>query len=234
MGLGDIISQAGIELPEGVGAGAGNFMQAFIIFIIIAIFVIFLTLYFANKRQYKLKINIFEEIGGKAIPVGEDVAKEIILPNTSIRAFFLKKRKLYLPRASIQTGKGHYWYFIRKDGEWINVGLENLNKNLDELGIHYDHTDMRMANASLKKLIEKNYKKLNWLKEFAPYIAMGILIFILAISAFLVLNQANKTVAALGNSAETNKEVAVVLGGIMSSLDNVCSSSGIRTVGGGG
>ncbi len=234
MGIGDVLRQAGIKLPEGTGASAGNFIQGFIFFIIFALFVVFLTLYFSNRKQYNRKINIFEEIAGKAVPVGDDVAREIILPNTSIRALFLKKRKIYLPRPSIQTGRGHYWYFIRKDGEWINIGLENLNKSLDELKIHYDHTDMRMANASLKKLIEKNYKKLNWLKEYAPYIAMGILLFILGISAFLVLNQANKTVAALGSSAEINKEVAVALEGIMSGLDNVCSSSGIRTVGGGG
>ncbi|GAH16244.1 unnamed protein product, partial [marine sediment metagenome] len=84
-----------------------------------------------------------------------------------------------------KTGKGHYWYYIRKDGEWNNVGLQSLNKKLEELKIYADHTDMRMANASLKKLVDKNYKKLNWIKEFAPYIAMGVLIFILAISVYV-------------------------------------------------
>ena len=231
MPIGDILSKAGVNLPEGTGASASNFFTGFIFFVVVAIIAIFVTLYFANKRQYNKKIHMFEEIAGKAVPCGDDVAREIILPNTSIRALFLKGRKLYLPRPSIQTGKGHYWYFIRKDGEWINVGIENLNSKLDELKIHYDHTDMRMANASLKKLIEKNYKKLNWLKEFAPYIAMGILILILAISAFLVINQANKTMSALGNSAEINKEVSVALGNILVGMDNVCSYSGIRTSG---
>ena len=174
---------------------------------------------------------MFEEIAGQAVPVGIDTAKEIILPNTSIRAIYLRKRKVYLPRPSIQTGKGHYWYFIRKDGEWNNVGLQNLNKELDKLKIHYDHTDMRMANASLKKLVEKNYKKLNWLKEYAPYIAIGILILILGISAFLVLNQANKNLAGMNTVAEKNAEITGALENILVSMDNICAGSGIRSVG---
>ena len=230
MGVKDLLTQIGVKnLPEGGGGGAGNFIQAFIFLLVLAFVVGGIVYYIMNKRQYNKHIHIFEEIAGKAIPTAMDRAKEIILPNTSIRAYYLQKRKVFLPRPSIQTGVGHYWFFIRKDGEWINIGLENLNKKLDELKIHYDHTDMRMANSSLKKLIEKNYKKLNWLKEYAPYIAIGILILLLGITAFLILNQANKTVAALGSSAQTNEAVVESLRDILQSMDNICTGSGIRS-----
>ena len=230
MGVKDLLTQIGVKnLPEGEGGGAGNFIQAFIFLLVLAFVVGGIVYYIMNKRQYNKHIHIFEEIAGKAIPTAVDRAKEIILPNTSIRAYYLQKRKVFLPRPSIQTGVGHYWFFIRKDGEWINIGLENLNKKLDELQIHYDHTDMRMANSSLKKLIEKNYKKLNWLKEYAPYIAIGILILLLGITAFLILNQANKTVAALGSSAQTNEAVVESLKNILQSMDNICTGSGIRS-----
>ena len=149
MGLGDTLSGIGVKLPEGVGSGIGNAAQIIAIIVVLGIVVGGITYYFANKKQYNKKIHIFEQVNGQAIPTGIDSAKEIILPNTSIRAYYLKKKKVYLPRPSIQTGINHYWFFIRTDGEWINVGLENLNDKLDELGIHYDHTDMRMANASL-------------------------------------------------------------------------------------
>ncbi len=229
--IGDVASQAGIKLPENFGSGAGSFVQAFI-FLLIFMVIAGVTVYIiANKRQYNKFIHIFEEVAGKAIPTSVDKAKELILPNTSIRAYFLQKKKVYLPRPSIQTGVGHYWFFIRKDGEWINVGLENLNTKLDELKIHYDHTDMRMANASLKKLIEKNYKKLNWIKEYAPYIAMGILILLLGLSIFLGTYQTNKATGALGATAETNEKVLEGLGDVLVSLDNIISGSGIREVG---
>ena len=98
------------------------------------------------------------------------------------------------------------------------------------MGIHFDHTDMRMANASLKKLIEKNYKKINWLKEYAPYIAIGILILILGIVAFLVLNQAQKLVGGLASAVSSNKEVIEQMGKMLVNVDNIYTGSGIRSV----
>ena len=231
MGVGDILSQTGIKLPSGLGANASNFIQGFIVFLIICILVGVATWYFLNKKQYNKYIHLFEEVSGAPIPNGVDRAKEIILPGTSIRAIYLQKRKVFLPRPSIQTGAKHYWYFIRNDGEWINVGLENLNERMDKLNIHFDHTDMRMANASLRKLIEKNYKKLNWLKEWAPYIGFGVLILMLGITAFLVIRQANDAVSVLASTASTNKDVVQSLNNILGSIDNVCTGSGIKQVG---
>ena len=228
MGLGETLSKVGLKIPEGFGSGAGNVVQAIAFLLILGAVVGGGTWYFLSKKQYNKHIHIFEEVGGRTVPVGMDKAKEIILPNTSIRAFYLQKKKVFLPRPSIQTGVGHYWFFIRDDGEWMNVRLENLNVKLKELKLHYDHTDMRMGNASLKKLIEKNYKKLNWVKEFAPYIAVGVLIFILGISVFLIINQSTKALASLGATAETNKAVLEELVRVLSSMDNICTGSGIR------
>ncbi len=227
---GDILGKAGIDLPSGIGGGAGNIIQGFVFLIVLAIVGGGIAYFISNRKQYNKTIHIFEEVAGKAIPTTIDKAKEIILPGTSIRAYFLQKKKVFLPRPSIQTGIGHYWFFIRNDGEWINVGLENLNKKLTDLNIHFDHTDMRMANASLKKLIEKNYKKLNWMKEYAPYIAIGILILILGIVGFLVLNQAQKLVGGLASAVSSNTEVIEQMGKMLVSVDNIYTGSGIRSV----
>ncbi len=229
MAIGDVLGDIGLELPEGIGRSVGGFVQGLIFLIIIGVIVAGIVYYFASKKQYNKTIHIFEEIAGKAVPVRIDKAKEIILPNTSIRAYYLKKGKVFLPRPSIQTGVGHYWFFIRKDGEWINVGIENLNTKLNELKIHYDHTDMRMANASLKKLIEKNYKKLNWLKEYAPYIAIGILVLMLGITAFLIINQVKPISSSFTAAASASEIVATKLAEVVTSMDNICTGSGIRS-----
>lgn len=228
MAIGDILGDIGLELPEGIGSSVGDFVQGLIFLIIMGVVVAGIVYYFANRKQYNKTIHIFEEIAGKAVPVRIDKAKEIVLQNTSIRAYYLQKGKVFLPRPSIQTGIGHYWFFIRKDGEWINVGLENLNEKLNELKIHYDHTDMRMANASLKKLIEKNYKKLNWLKEYAPYIAIGMLILLLGITAFLIINQVKPISSSFTAAASANEIVATKLAEVVASMDNICTGSGIR------
>ncbi len=231
MALGDVLADVGLNIPEGIGQGVGNFAQAIVFLLVLGIVVGGVVYYIANKKQYNKHIHIFEEIAGRAVPTTIDRAKEIILPNTSIRAYYLQKKKVFLPRPSIQTGVGHYWFFIRKDGEWINVGLENLNEKLNELKIHFDHTDMRMSNASLKKLIEKNYKKINWIKEYAPYIAIGLLVIFLGLSIFLGTMNTNKAVTALATTATTNEAVLESLMNVLSSMNNICTGSGIQGAG---
>lgn len=235
MGLGEVISNAGIDLG-GIGGGAGmgglilNLFIGGAFFVIISLMVGAFVIYRYNKKQYNNHIHKFTEISGEVAPAGDDVAKEIILPNTSIRAFLLKKSGFFLPRPSKQTGKNHYWYFIRDDGEWMNVGLGNINKELKELKLKYDHTDMRMQNASLKKLIEKNYKGQKWLEKYAPYIAIAILILLLGVGGFLFMYGTNKTVAGLNNAVAEMANVLESIEQLLSSAENIYSSSGIREV----
>jgi hypothetical protein len=226
---GSLLGDIEISFPK-VLAGVGTFAQWFVIFILVAGAVGVITYYLANKKQYNKKIHIFEEVSGMAMPIGEDLAREIVLPNTSIKAFLLKKRKLYLPRPSIQTGKDSYWFFIRPDGEWMNVRPENLNTKLRQLNLHYDHADMRITNAALKKLVEKNYKKTNWLKEYAPYIAIGILVLILGLVFFILLNKASGVASTLNAAISSNTAVVDRLDTILTTIDNICSSSGVRKV----
>ena len=228
-GLGSILSSAGID-ASGFGSGFGSFITGLSLFIIVST-VCGLSLFLLySRKSYKNHIHIFKEVNGRAFPAGEDLAREIALPNTSTRAYWLKKHKMFIPRPSIETGLNHHWYFIRKDGEWLNIGLTNLNAELTELGISYDHTDMRMSNASLKKLVEKNYKKLNWIKEYMPYIAMGILILLLGITGWLLINEARDVSSGLASAVKTNAEVMGSVENILKSLDNLCSSSGVRTI----
>lgn len=219
------------NLNVDIGSMTGNiagFFQGSIIFILMAILVTIGAFMWANRKAYNKKIHIFEEINGQSSPAGEDLAREIILPHTSIRAFYLKRRKIFLPRPSIQSGKNHYWYFIRNDGEWVNIGMANLNKELTELGIKFDHTDMRMANASLKKLVERSYKKLNWLKEYAPYIGFGILILMLGVAGYMIFAEAGKNLGMMSGLGESLEQISNSVDSKLSSLDNICSTSGVR------
>ncbi len=225
MALSDTISGFGVDL--GFISGVSGFFLSLIMFVVFATFMGFITYFIANRRVYNRKIHKFEEVSGSTVPVGEDKAREIVLPFTSIRAFFLKNHKVYLPRPSLQTGKNNYWYAVRRDGEWVNV-KPKFNEDTSEVDLVYDHSDMRMANASLKKLVEKNYKKLNWLKEYAPYIGFGILILMLGISAYLFFNEAGKVITGLSASTQQIANAVESLNEILNSLDNIATSSGIR------
>ena len=94
-----------------------------------------------------------------------------------------------------------------------------------------DHSDMRMANASLKKLVEKNYKKGNFLKEYGPMIGFGILIFLLGLVAWLLLTEANKISGSLGANVDNMRDIMESLGNILQSMENIETKSGLRNIG---
>lgn len=155
------------------------------------------TFMYLNAKSYNKKLHVFRNINGRPSPVGFEKAREVTLPFTSTKAFQVKKGGFFLPRPSIETQKNHYWYMIRDDGEWVNFGLESFNKKLKEMKMFFDHGDMRMANAALKKLVERNYKKSNWLKEWAPYIGFGMIILMVGIGAYLETKETGKVLGAL-------------------------------------
>lgn len=231
MALDEVTGGLGLGIDVGsILSGAGNLATGFVIFLIIALATGIITYYFVQKKHYNKEIHVWEEVNGVTAPMFDDKAREIVLPNTSVRAYLLKKMKIYLPRPSKQFGKGHYIFYIRKDGEWVNVLPSNINTDMVTLKLDFDHADMRLSNASIKKLVEKNYKKLNWIKEYAPYIAIGILILMLGITFFLLLNKASIISGQLVSGIKAQGETINALNEILKSLDNLKSSSGIEVV----
>lgn len=206
MGIGsDLgVDSLGIDL-SGIGAGLSSFMQNLIIFLVFAAVIGIIVYFTYNKKVYCEKIQIFEEVNGQALPTKQFLAKEVNIPNTSIKVFQLKQTGMFLPRPTIQTGKSNWIFFIRDDHEWVNVGIENLNKKLTELGLKYNHVDMRYANASLKELIKSNYGDDNWLKKYGAYLALGILVIIMGVSFYLVAEKLNETTTLLDGTIARNE-----------------------------
>ena len=110
----------------------------------------------------------------------------------------------------------------------MNIIPSNINRKLKELNMKWDHTDMRMANASLKKLVEKNYKRTNWLKEYAPYIAIGIMILMLGIVSFLVIREGAAIAGGLGTITDKIADLLETVSDLLAKTDNIVSGSGIR------
>ncbi len=228
MAIKDVIASTGIDFSSFSTGSFQNVFTGMMVFLIAAAILGSLVFSYLRRKQYDKTIEIYSEINGSTSPIGADKAKEVIIPGTSIRAFFLKKRKIYLPRPSTHMGRNNYVYFIRKDGEWINIGFGNLNEDMKKLNLLFDHTDMRMANQTLKDLIDVNYGNLTFLQKYAPYIAVGILVFMLFIGGYMFMRESNKTVAGMASAADTMGEIADKLDNIIGKADNINSQSGIR------
>ena len=228
MALSDLLEKVGVDFGSETALNIGTYITGTVVFLGIAVIVAILTFFIVNRRSYNKHIHIFEDINGQTVPVGMDKDREVVLPFTSVRAFYLRKKKLFLPRPSKQTGLNHYWFFVRDDGEWMNIIPSNINRKLKELNMKWDHTDMRMANASLKKLVEKNYKRTNWLKEYAPYIAIGIMILMLGIVSFLVIREGAAIAGGLGTITDKIADLLETVSDLLAKTDNIVSGSGIR------
>lgn len=228
MAFSDFLGQLGVNVGTDPGTFSFNFIGDIIILLLLCLIVGGFTYWYVQKKSYDKTIVKFREVNGITRRVGIEKAKEIILPNTSIRAFYLKKSKFFMPRPSIESGENEFWYFVRHDGEWINVGIANVNEELKQLGLKYDHTDMRMANAALKRLVDKSYKKINWMKEWAPYIGFGVIIIMVSIGGYLVMGESAKVVGASAGNVQALQGIAESLDRILASMNNLAATSGVR------
>ncbi len=231
MAFSDTLNQLGVEIGGESGIISFSFLGDIVIFIILAIIAGGFTFWYTNKKSYNKTIVKFREINGRTTRVGVEKAKEITLEGTSVRAYYLKSSKFFIPRPSIESAENEFWYFIRNDGEWLNIGLENINEKMDTLGLKFDHTDMRMANAALKRLVDKSYKKSNFLKEWMPYIGFSIIIIMVGISGYLVIGEASKVMGGAAANIEALAEITKTMNEILSNMNNIASSSGVRTSG---
>ena len=164
--------------------GIGLIILAIFVFVIIGGIAFFMFIKTKNKKLYNKTIHWFEEVNGDMIPTGLDIAREITIPNSSVTVFYIKKKNLYLPRPVIKVGKEGYWICIRRNRELVNFRPKNLNEDMKESNLDYDHTDMRYALTNLQEMIKRNYrdKSQPWWKEFKEVIGLVILIFVLTLS----------------------------------------------------
>lgn len=185
----------GTEALDGIDFGAilggvGMFLASVFIFIVIGG-----TTYFIFDRKNKAKANKkifwFEEVNGSMVAVGDDNAVELIVPRTNISVFYIKKKDMYMPRPVKRMGMDSYWFCIRNNREIVNFTMKNLNEDMTEANLDYDHTDMRYAHSNLRELIQRNYRDNSkpWWKEYKDVISLVVLIFVLSLSFFFIISK---------------------------------------------
>ncbi len=204
MGLGDTLglSKAGLNInPQALLSGFGQFL--IILFLFILVGGIFYYIYYLKKKKknYNKKIFWFEEVNGIPIPVGEDNACELTIPNSNIQVFYIKTKDMYLPRPTKRMGKDAYWFMIKNNREIVNFALKNMNEEMKEANLDYDHTDMRYALTNLKELIKRNYrdKSQPWWREYKEVISLVILIFVLTLSFIFIIYKVGGLIDKVGN-----------------------------------
>lgn len=205
-------------------------MVAWLIIIIIVCIIIGIAVYFIVRRiKFDKKIVIFEEINGIPEPTKQDRAMELKMSTAGDTIFYTQKYKKYLPNPTIQTGRKTYWYFIRSDGEWINIGPGNWNQDFQKVGARFLDKEMRYARTQIQKGLKDRYENPGFWKQYGALVMSMGFIALIAVMTFLLFDKwvdlANTTNAAVEQGANVMDRIDSLLG----KMDNICSGgSGLQ------
>lgn len=189
----------------------GLVILSILVFIISGIVVFFVVLNKIQKKQYIHKINFAKEVNGRIYLIGEDYAKELTIPYTSIKIFYLKQRKTYSPKLTYDIGRNNYLILIGKGGEWTNTDLRYGADGVIELNDTLKPT-RDYANENLKELIKRNWtdKNKDWWKMNSHYVFLIILGVIIIIGFIVMFSQVKKASGNLNGASQNYKEASQI------------------------
>ncbi len=170
-----------------------NFLTYLFIGVVLLIF-IGIGYYLFKRKKSKViiptkKVGWWEEVNDNLVPTNMDDAKEILVPGTKLRLFYIKARDLWLPRFTKGITKDLFYVAITPKREMVNFTLRSIASDMKEAGLNYDHTDMIWASENLREFVKRNYrdKSIPWWKAYQGVITTAIYIVILTISAVTIL-----------------------------------------------
>ncbi len=188
---------AGINLGDfGFNINIGAVVDKLLSFAMIVIFIVIIgamVFFFMKKAKERKtpvkKIGWWEEIQGKLIPTEMDKVKEIIIPGTRLRVFYIKSKDMWLPRFARGLTKDLFYVAITLKRELVNFTLGSLSEDMKTAGLDYDHTDMIWASENLREFIKRNYrdKSTPWWKAYQGVITTAIYIIILTFSFVIII-----------------------------------------------
>lgn len=225
------------ELPtlEDLGisfGGFGNIVNVISIFLVLILFIVvlgvvsyFVIMYFMfNKR-----IIIWEKIGNTIQITKRDKARDIKLSPSGDYVTYLKKRRIYIPYATLQTGKRTYFYYLKPDGDLMPFTLTDIDELLGKAGVHFVHPEVRMAYREMEDALKLRLQKTSFWAKYGGQIMFIGLILVTGIMMWLVMDKWIDLSASVTNSVNVAKEVMELAKEVLVSVDNIkTGGSGIQ------
>lgn len=230
MAIGDITE----KIPD-LGINVGQIFGALSWLAIIFVFGILAgvtTWIIMSNKKFNKKVSVFEKISGRIEPIGTYKAMITKIGDAGDDVLFIKKLKKYIPTPSIQTGRNVYWFIVRKDGEWINVGIEDFDEKSREMNVYFLDKEMRYARASLQKNLKERYAKLSFIEKYGGLIVWTTLCVVIMVGFILFMDKMLEITGAIDAmmsvASDETKEVLQAVEGVVNKLDNLCGGSGIK------
>lgn len=214
--------------PDVTFAGTVSVFAWFLIFVVSAIGIGFGVYVFLRMMKFNKKIIIFEKIGKNFEPSRKDRAMEVRIGDAGDTIFYLRKHKKYLPVPQIQTGRRVYWYVIREDSEWINIGIEDIDVKFKKLNAYFLDKEMRHSRVALHRNLKERYQQASFLSMYGGLMAYTGLIAITAMMSWFLFDKFLDVTGAIEASINAAKEVQEATRDILIALDNVQGGGGLR------
>lgn len=196
-----------------------------------------ITYFIVMRMRYKFKIIVWEKVNGRFEITGRDKAMEMPLSRFGETVFYLQKRKKYIPRPNKQVGRRQFFFFVREDGQWINVDLEDIDTKAKRMRIHFTDKSMNYARTQIERALKERYDKPNFFERYGTIIVSIIFVVLLGILTWLLFDKwlelARVTNAGVETSGLIMDKTATVidkLNTVLSAMDNICQGgSGVIT-----
>lgn len=217
----------GKYMPDTSGLGSSLLTVLFWVIVLASLGVF--AYFFWDNRRYKYKIEIYENTGGtRYVQSGTDRARVQKIGDQGEEILVLKKRKKIVTSYNRKMGNNLIWFAVGQDGYWYNVTLGDLDSKQGMLDIEPIDRDMRYAHTAIRKNYNERYNKQKFMDKYGSMIIVAIFLLIVVIAIGFYVNKLSETAETFTQASKDFREVAEINKGVLSSLDNIYSTSGIK------
>lgn len=183
-----------------MGSLASGLLIFFIVVIILsAIGLIIFTR--VNKKNFYIKIKVFRNVGNRPTQIAEFRAREVpmglagdklwrVAPNSALQMPF--KIVKWLAVGKLQTAPNEFWYWIRKDGEWINWLPPDLDAESEKMKVTFVQEDMRLQRLAIDRLLEQRLMNKTFWEKWGNTIMTMVFFLIIAVCMVIIFYQWGK------------------------------------------
>lgn len=206
--------------PNVSSSGIGTALILILLFLILIVgagVIIFVVL---KHKKFNIGIVVFQKVAGRTEFVGRYKGRMSKLGKTGDQILIIDKLKKVLPRPEISVSKNHYWFMIREDGEWINIGIQDIDEKFHEMNINFFNPDVRYQSTSISEgMLKARYDETTWLQKHWTILVSIAVIIILLVFMLLIANKQIEGQEIDAKSAETNLKVLEKLENILGYID---------------
>ena len=221
----------GFEVPVDGAFGIGSSVLELVFWFGVGglIGVVGLWFYF-DFRTFNKKIVVFENLAGQGFQIAfKDRARIVKLGSGGEELLFLKKKKTYRTAYGKKMGANTYWFAVGQDGYWYNCVLGDIDAKMGMLDIEPIDRDMRYMHVAIRKNIEDRYRKVNFMEKYGTIAMSGLFLIIMMGGIWFLLEKIAEIASTVAGSVDASVTVQKGTQQILSSLENICSGSGIKS-----